>query len=244
MFSDNTAKRANKVSDLLNKVIPKLALDGCVYDDNECVLRYGNVVPSKEKSNNDNEKADNPFEEKPRVEIQPFSYYDSRIEFRQSRELARFLAPDSDEKQEAYIAEGELMHLVLSEIEKKSDLENALKKTLLLKGLIATEKQYDKIRELLQRALNNPKALDWFNGTYKLFNERAILIANDQEKSRRPDRVMIKGDSAIVVDYKFAREREEHSTQVKLYMDLLKKIGYKNVRGYLWYVYKNEIKEV
>ena len=87
-------------------------------------------------------------------------------------------------------------------------------------------------------------ALDWFNGTYKLFNERAILIANDQKKSRRPDRVMIKGDTAIVVDYKFAREREEHSTQVKLYMDLLKKIGYKNVRGYLWYVYKNDIKEI
>ena len=244
MFTDNTAKRANKVSDLLNKVIPTLALDGCVYDDKECVLRYGNIVPSEDKSKKDEKKADNPFEEKPRVEVLPFSYYDSRIEFRQSRELAHFLAPDSDRQQEEYIAEGKLMHLVLSEIEEKSDLEIALKKTLLLKGLIATEKQYDKIRNLLQRALNNPKAQEWFNGSYKLFNERAILVAEDQEKSRRPDRVMIKGDTAIVVDYKFAREREEHSTQVRLYINLLRKIGYKNVSGYLWYVYKNEIKEI
>lgn len=244
MFTDNTAKRANKVSDLLNKVIPTLALDGCVYDDKECVLRYGNIVPSEDKSKKDEKKADNPFEEKPRVEVLPFSYYDSRIEFRQSRELAHFLAPDSDRQQEEYIAEGKLMHLVLSEIEEKSDLEIALKKTLLLKGLIATEKQYDKIRNLLQRALNNPKAQEWFNGSYKLFNERAILVADDQEKSRRPDRVMIKGDTAIVVDYKFAREREEHSTQVRLYINLLRKIGYKNVSGYLWYVYKNEIKEI
>ena len=244
MFSDNTAKRANKVSDLLNKVIPTLALDGCVYDDNECVLRYGSIVPSEDKSKKDEKKADNPFEEKPRVEIQPFSYYDSRIEFRQSRELARFLAPESSKQQEDYILEGELMHLVLSQIEKKSDLENALKKTLLLKGLIATEKQYDKIKGIMQRALDNPKAQEWFNGTYKLFNERAILVANEKEKSRRPDRVMIKGDTAIVVDYKFARERDEHDTQVRHYMDLLREIGYKNVRGYLWYVYKNEIKEI
>ena len=244
MFSDNTGKRTNKVAGLLNKVIPTLALDGCVYDDSEGVLRYGSIVPSKEKIKMENEKADNPFEEKPRVEIQPFSYYDSRIEFRQSRELARFLAPENSKQQEEYILEGELMHLVLSEIEKKSDLENALKKTLLLKGLIATEKQYDKIKGIMQRALDNPKAQEWFNGTYKLFNERAILVADSEEKSRRPDRVMIKGDTAIVVDYKFARERDEHNTQVRLYMDLLKKIGYKDVRGYLWYVYKNEIKEV
>jgi CRISPR/Cas system-associated exonuclease Cas4 (RecB family) len=244
MFSDNTKKRANKVSDLLNKVIPTLALDGCVYDDKECVLRYGSIVPSEDENKKDKKKVDNPFEEKPRVEILPFSYYDSRIEFRQSNELARFLATEDDEQQEAYIAEGELMHLVLSEIEKKSDLETALKKTLLLKGLIATEKQYDKIKNLLQRALDNPKAKDWFNGTYRLFNERSILVAGDEKKSRRPDRVMIKGDTAIVVDYKFAREREKHSEQVLLYMKLLKEIGYKNVSGYLWYVYKNEIKEI
>ena len=64
------------------------------------------------------------------------------------------------------------------------------------------------------------------------------------EKSRRPDRVMIKDDTAVVVDYKFAREKDEHNTQVRTYMKLLKKIGYRNVSGYLWYVYKNVIKEV
>ena len=55
---------------------------------------------------------------------------------------------------------------------------------------------------------------------------------------------MIKGDTAVVVDYKFARPREEHKIQVQLYMKLLHQIGYKNVSGYLWYVYKNDIKEI
>jgi hypothetical protein len=55
---------------------------------------------------------------------------------------------------------------------------------------------------------------------------------------------MIKGDTAVVVDYKFGHESDEHSTQVRLYMELLRKIGYKNVSGYLWYMYNNEIKEI
>lgn len=252
MFSDCISNKSNKISHLVNKVIPCLpeVLADCTYDETESILRYGNIVPSKvgckkDEETKDEETNDNPFEEKPGVVKLPFSYYDSRIEFRQSRELARLLATDSEEQQQqAYIAEGELMHLVMSEIEKKEDLESALRKALVLKGLIATEKQYNKISNLLQRALDNPKAKEWFNGSYRLFNERSILVADEEKNTRRPDRVMIKGDSAVVVDYKFAREREDNYKQVRYYMELLRKIGYKNVSGYLWYVYKNEIKEV
>ena len=256
MFSDNTAKKSEekkgdgapkkrKVSELINNVIPKILLDGCVYDDSKGVLRYGTIVPSKNEGKKNEEKADNPFEEKPRVEKLPFSYYDSRIEFRQSRELARFLSTDKKEQQQQeYIEYGELMHLVLSEVEKREDLDCALRNILELRGLIATSKQYDKIKDILERALANPKARSWFDGTYKLFNERSILVAGREESSRRPDRVMIKDDTAIVVDYKFAHEDSEHSKQVKDYMNLLSAIGYRNVSGYVWYVYKNEIKEV
>ena len=55
---------------------------------------------------------------------------------------------------------------------------------------------------------------------------------------------MIKGDEAVVVDYKFGREKESYEEQVKEYMELLEEMGYRNVTGYLWYVYKNEIKPV
>ena len=179
------------------------------------------------------------------MEKLPFSYYDSRIEFRQSNELDRFLATDTEEQQQQkYIDEGKLMHLVLSQIEKKEDLESALNRVLLLTGLITEGTRYEKIKNLLGRALDNPAAATWFNGSYKLFNERSILIADSEEKSRRPDRVMIKGDTAVVVDYKFASKREEHTEQVKQYVKLLKAIGYKNVSGYVWYVYPNRIESV
>lgn len=267
MFSDNTqekdgnkqkkeddnAPKKSSISDLINCVIPNLVIDGATYDDKEKVLRYGTIVPSEdvdkkkeeEKKDSDKEKELNPFEEKPQPVSLPFSYYDSRIEFRQSNELDRFLATDTEEQQQQkYIDEGKLMHLVLSQIEKKEDLESALNRVLLLTGLITEGTRYEKIKNLLGRALDNPGAATWFNGSYKLFNERSILIADSDEKSRRPDRVMIKGDTAVVVDYKFANKREEHTEQVKQYVDLLKAIGYKNVSGYVWYVYPNRIESV
>ena len=55
---------------------------------------------------------------------------------------------------------------------------------------------------------------------------------------------MINGKEAIVVDYKFAKESDEYPEQVRRYMRLLTQMGYENVRGYLWYVYKNKIEEV
>ena len=267
MFSDNTAEKAEKkskkedntpkkmqISDLINLVIPNLiVLDGATYDENENILRYGTIVPSKENSENktgkewDNteKKEMNPFEEKPHAINLPFSYYDSRIEFRQSHELDRFLSTDTrDQQQQKYIDNGNLMHLVLSKVEKKEDLESALNNVLLLTGLITEGARYENIKKLLANALNNPLAATWFNGSYKLFNERSILVPNSEENSRRPDRVMINGDTAIVVDYKFASKQEGHSTQVKLYMELLRKIGYSNVTGYLWYVYPNRIEKV
>ena len=119
-----------------------------------------------------------------------------------------------------------------------------MNRVLVLTGIITDGKRYENIKKLLGNALENPKAATWFDGSYKLFNERSILIADSEENSRRPDRVMIKGDTAVVVDYKFASKKERHNEQVKQYIELLKRIGYKNVTGYLWYVYTNKIESV
>ena len=114
----------------------------------------------------------------------------------------------------------------------------------MIEGLIASEKQYNRIKKLIETAIANPQATDWFTGKYKLYNESSILINNGEEFTRRPDRVMIKGNEAIVVDYKFAKESNEYKKQVKRYMELLEQMGYENIKGYLWYVYSNKIEEV
>ena len=47
-----------------------------------------------------------------------------------------------------------------------------------------------------------------------------------------------------VIDFKFGKPKEEHHAQVASYMALLETMGYKQVSGYLWYVYSNKIEEV
>ena len=186
------------------------------------------------------EKEENPFEAKAKSVRQSFVYHTNRITFRQSKELARFIATDENEqKQLSNIAKGELHHLVMSGINRKEDLTKVLDK-LTIEGLIASEEQYNNIKVQIESALSNPEAADWFTDKYKLYNECSILVNKKDEAMRRPDRVMINGNEAIVVDYKFAKKNDSYKKQVKLYMDLLGQMGYEKVKGYLWYIYENK----
>jgi len=66
----------------------------------------------------------------------------------------------------------------------------------------------------------------------------------NEVQEHRPDRVMTDGKKMIVVDFKFGKPRPEYQNQVRGYMNLLRTMGYPNVKGYLWFVYSNVIEEV
>ena len=73
--------------------------------------------------------------------------------------------------------------------------------------------------------------------------EREICISKNQ--IFRPDRVMQKDNMIVVIDYKFGQEiAESHVRQVRSYMNGIKKMGYGEVKGYLWYFTPDIIKEV
>ncbi len=61
----------------------------------------------------------------------------------------------------------------------------------------------------------------------------------------RPDRVMIRGERAVVVDYKFGEEHsKQYSKQVERYMALLQEMGYTHTEGYLWYLSAGKIVKI
>lgn len=242
IFSDGTDGNGESVSKMLNVIANNLtALDGSKFENG--VFEFGKIVPSKIKKNEEKQedkKEENPFEAKPQSIRQPFVYHRNRITFRQSKELARFIATDEDEQKHlSNIAKGELLHLVMSGINRREDLTKVLD-GLTNEGLITSEEQYNDIKSQIEKALSNPKATDWFTDKYKLYNECSILVNKKDEAMRRPDRVMINGNEVIVVDYKFAKKNDKYKKQVKLYMDLLGQMGYEKVRGYLWYIHENE----
>ena len=190
-------------------------------------------------------KADeyNPFEAKPAVDGLTMSTYPIKARFLQSTESSRFVNLDDDdrEQQEEYIRTGNLMHNLFSNIRTQADIDPQVDQ-MLRDGLLESEKKAEKLKQDIRRHIDaTPGAADWFSGKYRLFNESAIVFRG-MVHNRRPDRVMISPDGqATVVDFKFGREVEDYMHQVQEYMDLLRKMGYTQVKGYLWYVYTNKI---
>ena len=91
----------------------------------------------------------------------------------------------------------------------------------------------------------NPTIREWFSGDWEQVRFEDAIIIPDDTTQRRPDRVMIKGTRAVVVDYKFGRgATAAYRRQVAGYMKLLREMGYADVEGYLWYVGSGEVERV
>jgi hypothetical protein len=82
----------------------------------------------------------------------------------------------------------------------------------------------------------------WFDGSWQLMREATIL---SPAAIIRPDRVMIRGDKAVVLDYKFTNQhRKSYTEQVRDYISALERMGYKQVEGWLWFAYGNRLERV
>ena len=134
---------------------------------------------------------------------------------------------------------GKIMHQLFEYIVTAADVEKALT-ILRFEGKIEGD-EIAAYQNTVQTWLKNPAVLSWFDGSYTVKTEADILSA----KVKRPDRVMIKADEVVVVDYKFGQQKHpSHHAQVRNYMQLLKNMKYQKVSGYLWYAEKNEVVKV
>jgi hypothetical protein len=138
-----------------------------------------------------------------------------------------------------------VLHEIFSTIQTEADIPEALQR-LQFEGILYDEEMTaDKITTMLRKRLADPRVASWFSPRWTLFNECTILSVEDGVvKEHRPDRVMTDGHVWIVVDFKFGHPAPEYHTQVRQYMDLLAAMGHQPVKGYLWYVYSNQIEEV
>ena len=136
---------------------------------------------------------------------------------------------------------GSLMHEVLSRVRVPNDLPAAVD-AYRVTGVINREEATELIAHL-ERLLQDPRVNAWYDGTARVLNEVDILFGKGSMK--RPDRVMIKDDEVIVIDYKFGEKQlRSYHKQVEKYMQLIRKMGYQKVSGFLWYVELGEIQAV
>ncbi|MBN2484873.1 MAG: UvrD-helicase domain-containing protein [Bacteroidales bacterium] len=137
---------------------------------------------------------------------------------------------------------GKVMHSIMEHIETTADVDISVQNALLLGMIQKSEERL--VKEKITSALAMPGVNEWFSGRYSVLTENEIIGNNFSVK--RPDRVMIEGDSAIIVDYKFGHghDTRKHPGQVKQYMELIRQMGYTKVSGFLWYISDNILTEV
>ncbi len=222
----------NKVSKLLQHVLAIKEENG-TYEYGE--LQRATPTPQAQKTN--------------RLLIHPESIsitlqtMETSYEVCQSNGSAEFIDATKKEGRE-YIDRGLFLHNLFSALKTKEDVVPVVER-LRFDGLIQSKEQEEEIRAKVEAVLDSPLAEEWFDGTWELFNECSIIYMEDgTTQTRRPDRVMIKDGNVVVVDYKFGKKREAYHQQVREYMCLLNKMGYSNVKGYLWYVDANDVEEV
>ena len=174
--------------------------------------------------------------------------YAEKASFLQSNKSNEYLkGEETESKQQQYIELGQVLHKIFSQIKKKEDIAAAIEK-LDYEGVIDNKKiNKENLQNLIYKRFENPIVEEWFSDKWTVFNECAILSVDPTTNSvikRRPDRVIYDGDQMIVIDFKFGSPKDIYIQQIENYMTLLKEMGYKKIKGYLWFVYSNNIKEV
>ncbi len=137
------------------------------------------------------------------------------------------------------ISMGHQVHEVLSLMASAFDAEAVIRQ-LLAEGTVLA-KDVNKIKERVNRLMQHPQMQTWFASDYEVFTERELTF---QGKILRPDRVMVKGEEAIILDYKKEKKEKSHETQVKRYIEAIHALGYPKTTGYVVYVDPVEIMEV
>ena len=123
---------------------------------------------------------------------------------------------------------GIVLHGILAGVRCPEDLPGAVQEAL-LDGQLDSAHAEEARKLLSERIASHP---EFFNGGG--WNETSIFDSDGSEY--RPDRVVVSGGSAIVVDYKFGAHENRYAAQVRRYMRLCRSLGYSDVRGFIWYV--------
>lgn len=183
-------------------------------------------------------------DEKPKVENIILDNYPTTDEMVAMRlPLQRYFEQSEDEHSPRRI--GILMHNILSSAQSLSDVEEAIDDAHRAGRIDAVQR--DELRAIVEKELRRDEAQEWFNGDWeRVYNECDIIHDKGSVVGQsRPDRVMVKGQRAVIVDYKFGAEKLKiYRQKMEYYKELISRMGYTDVEGYLWYLTRPEIEKV
>lgn len=178
-----------------------------------------------------------------------------RIEFRQSQDSYKYGWDIASMEQDENIdqrALGNICHDILATIRLYDSVETAVQavqdavQRAYDSGVIPSEMVHEHVYTLLTDTIRHLSS--FFTGQWYVQCEETILLRNDHDivEERRMDRVLWTQDrqKAIVIDYKFGQDDSKYDKQVRHYMSICRRMGAKQVEGYLWLAAQQQLDPV
>ena len=138
-----------------------------------------------------------------------------------------------DTQQEAAIERGNLVHLILSKIKTRDDVDFAFN-DLLISGDVTNETK-EELMTLVRNVIGHPKLKTYYQGNFKVYNERDIITSTGQ--LLRPDRLNINvNNEAIIIDYKTGDAKRFHAAQLSDYEAVLNQMNLKVTHKLVVYI--------
>lgn len=144
---------------------------------------------------------------------------------------------ESEDLKQAGIAYGIHMHAVLSRIRYAGEIPSVIRQ-LEMEGFISSEESRI-LGPALDDLLSNPKIAAWFDNGWDVRTEAPIILPSGAEN--RIDRLLLNDRRAIVIDFKTGAPSRQDQMQVQEYIDVLRKMNYADVEGYLLYLKTNTV---
>ena len=130
---------------------------------------------------------------------------------------------------------------ILSRVYGPDDLDQALSDAVRTGEI--TENEAEQAGMLLKERISQVSDKGWFpEDRGGVMNEVSLMDTDGQVY--RPDRVIRRGNTVIIVDYKFGEHHPKYERQLVKYARLWKEIGATEVSAYLWYVADGDIVQV
>lgn len=135
---------------------------------------------------------------------------------------------------------GNQFHLAMAAIPSESEIESILL-NLQVSGQIE-DMFFTTIRDKIVSLFQNPVIKELFKDVKTVLCEQSLII--NETETLRPDRILVKKDETIILDFKTGIPTQKNVKQMAQYKKTITEMGYQNVRAYLLYTNKLELIEV
>ncbi|MDV6169642.1 UvrD-helicase domain-containing protein [Flavobacterium sp. DG1-102-2] len=127
---------------------------------------------------------------------------------------------------------GNVMHEILSFIRTVHDIPLALVRAV-EDGLIIRSQQ-DQVEKTLRAIIYHPELMVFFAEDNLIYNEQSII--RHEVQTIKPDRVAVKGNTALLLDYKTGAHQQKYAAQLTAYQTALEEMGLMVIKKTLVYI--------